>query len=182
MVSAPRQSCLRPGRAAPPHRSSPACPGCWVAGGASATRTGPHGALRWRGGDRLSLSDTVLFEMEEIMARPRAAAPALLHLFDRLEERFDGEPTLLVLDEAWLFLDSPLFAARIRDWLKGTAQNHRRHRSGQSLADVADSAIAPALIKAARRASTFLTSARSSPSSAKPMNASGSTKPTTSLG
>src|SRR3989442_9713357 len=27
-------------------------------------------------------------------------------------------PTLLILDEAWLFLDDPVFAARIRQWLK----------------------------------------------------------------
>ncbi len=42
----------------------------------------------------------------------------LTYLFHRLEERFDGRPTLLILDEAWIFLDHPLFAARIREWLK----------------------------------------------------------------
>lgn len=87
------------------------------------------------------LSDIVLFEMEEIMARPKAAAPALLHLFDRLEERFDGRPTLLVLDEAWLFLDSPLFASRIREWLKTLRKkNVAVVFATQSLADVAGSA------------------------------------------
>jgi len=112
------------------------------------TEQGPHGGIFDGAEDRLSLSDTVLFEMEEIMARPRAAAPALLHLFDRLEERFDGRPTLLVLDEAWLFLDSPLFAARIRDWLKTLRKkNVAVVFATQSLADVADSAIAPALIE-----------------------------------
>ena len=82
------------------------------------------------------------------MARPKAAAPALLHLFDRLEERFDGRPTLLILDEAWLFLDAPLFAARIREWLKTLRKkNVAAVFATQSLADVADSAIAPALIE-----------------------------------
>ncbi len=107
-------------------------------------RIGAYGAIFDGAEDRLKLSDAVLFEMEEIMARPKAAAPALLHLFDRLEERFDGRPTLLVLDEAWLFLDSPLFAARIREWLKTLRKkNVAVVFATQSLADVADSAIAP---------------------------------------
>jgi hypothetical protein len=67
---------------------------------------------------------------------------------DRLEERFDGSPTLLILDEARVFLDNPLFAARIREWLKIL----RKKNVGvvfatQSLADIADSTIAPALIE-----------------------------------
>jgi type IV secretion system protein VirB4 len=112
------------------------------------TQDGAYGAIFDGAEDRLKLSDAVLFEMEEIMARPNAAAPALLHLFDRLEERFDGRPTLLVLDEAWLFLDSPLFAARIREWLKTLRKkNVAVVFATQSLADVADSAIAPALIE-----------------------------------
>ena len=82
------------------------------------------------------------------MARPKAAAPALLHLFQRLEERFDGRPTLLILDEAWVFLDSPLFAARIREWLKTLRKkNVAVVFATQSLADIADSNIAPALIE-----------------------------------
>jgi P-type conjugative transfer protein TrbJ len=98
--------------------------------------------------DRLTLSDLVLFEMEEIMARPKAAAPALLHLFDRLEEQFDGSPSLLILDEAWLFLDSPIFAARIREWLKTLRKkNVAVVFATQSLADIATSSIAPALIE-----------------------------------
>lgn len=112
------------------------------------TQDGAMGGVFDGAEDRLELSDIVLFEMEEIMARPKAAAPALLHLFDRLEERFDGKPTLLILDEAWLFLDSPIFAARIREWLKTLRKkNVAVVFATQSLADIADSAIAPALIE-----------------------------------
>lgn len=112
------------------------------------TQEGAMGGVFDGAEDRLNLSDVVLFEMEEIMARPKAAAPALLHLFDRLEERFDGKPTLLILDEAWLFLDSPIFAARIREWLKTLRKkNVAVVFATQSLADIADSAIAPALIE-----------------------------------
>ncbi len=112
------------------------------------TLDGAYGALFDGAEDRLSLSDAVLFEMEELMARPKAAGPMLAFLFDKLEERFDGRPTLLVLDEAWLFLDSPLFAARIREWLKTLRKkNVAVVFATQSLADIADSAIAPALIE-----------------------------------
>jgi type IV secretion system protein VirB4 len=75
-------------------------------------------------------------------------APVLTYLFHRLEERFDGRPTLLMLDEAWLYLDHPLFAARIREWLKTLRKkNVAVLFATQSLADVADSAIAPAIIE-----------------------------------
>ena len=86
--------------------------------------------------------------MEAIMSRPKAAGPALLHRFDRLEERFTGRPTLLILDEAWLFLDAPPFAARIREWLKTLRKkNVAVLFATQSLADIASSTIAPALIE-----------------------------------
>jgi type IV secretion system protein TrbE len=112
------------------------------------TQEGAMGGVFDGAEDRLTLSDLVLFEMEEIMARPKAAAPALLHLFDRLEEQFDGGPSLLILDEAWLFLDSPIFAARIREWLKTLRKkNVAVVFATQSLADIATSSIAPALIE-----------------------------------
>lgn len=112
------------------------------------TQEGAMGGVFDGAEDRLRLSDLVLFEMEEIMARPKAAAPALLHLFDRLEEQFDGSPSLLILDEAWLFLDSPIFAARIREWLKTLRKkNVAVVFATQSLADIATSSIAPALIE-----------------------------------
>jgi type IV secretion system protein VirB4 len=53
-----------------------------------------------------------------LIGRAGAVEPVLTYLFHRLEERFDGRPSLLILDEAWLFLDNPLFAARHPRWLK----------------------------------------------------------------
>ena len=109
---------------------------------------GAHGAIFDGAADRLDFSDVLTFEMEDIMGRPKAAAPALIHLFHRLEERFDGRPTLLILDEAWVFLDSTIFAARIREWLKTLRKkNVAVVFATQSLADIANSSIAPALIE-----------------------------------
>ena len=75
-------------------------------------------------------------------------APVLTYIFRSLERRFDGRPTLLVLDEAWLFLDQGAFAAKIREWLKTLRKfNVAVVFATQSLADVARSSIAPALIE-----------------------------------
>ena len=87
------------------------------------------------------------FEMEELMHGRTAVLPVLSYLFRRLEERFDGPPVLLVLDEAWVFLDDPAFASRIREWLKTLRKkNVSVVFATQSLADIQRSSIAPAII------------------------------------
>jgi len=112
------------------------------------TLDGPFGRLLDAADDRLALSDVQCFETEELMHEAGVVLPVLTYLFHRLEERFDGRPTLLILDEAWVFLDNPLFAARIREWLKVLRKkNVSVIFATQSLADVADSSIAPAIIE-----------------------------------
>ena len=86
--------------------------------------------------------------MEALLHEKGAVMPVLTYLFHRLEERFTGAPTLLILDEAWIYLDDPLFASRIREWLKTLRKkNVAVIFATQSLADIADSAIAPAIIE-----------------------------------
>jgi type IV secretion system protein VirB4 len=112
------------------------------------TLDGPFGSLLDAAEDRLVLSDIQCFETEQLMHHPGVVAPVLTYLFHRLEERFDGRPTLLILDEAWLFLDNPIFAARIREWLKVLRKkNVAVIFATQSLADIADSSIAPAIVE-----------------------------------
>lgn len=112
------------------------------------TLDGPFGRLLDADDDRLALSDVQCFETEELMHSQGAVLPVLTYLFHRLEERFDGRPTLLMLDEAWVYLDNPLFAARIREWLKVLRKkNVSVIFATQSLADIAGSAIAPAIIE-----------------------------------
>lgn len=112
------------------------------------TLEGPFGALLDAAEDHLALAEVQCFEMEELMGEAGAVLPVLTYLFHRLEERFDGRPTLLILDEAWLFLDDPLFAARIRDWLKTLRKkNVAVVFATQSLADIAGSTVAPAVIE-----------------------------------
>lgn len=112
------------------------------------TLEGPHGCLLDADHDDLAFSDTVCFEMEDLMGSADAVAPVITYLFHRLEERFDGKPTILILDEAWLFLDDRLFAARIREWLKTLRKkNVAVVFATQSLTDIANSPIAPAIIE-----------------------------------
>lgn len=112
------------------------------------TLEGPHGRLLDGDRDTLELQDVCCFEMETLMASPAAAEAVLTYLFHRLEARFDGKPTLLILDEAWLFLDDPVFAARIREWLKTLRKkNVSVVFATQSLTDIANASIAPALIE-----------------------------------
>ena len=112
------------------------------------TLEGPHGRLLDGDREDLALKDLACFEMEELMQAPGAVAPVLSYLFHRLEEKFTGRPTLLLLDEAWLFLDHPVFAARLRDWLKTLRKkNVAVVFATQSLADVETSSISPVLIE-----------------------------------
>ena len=61
------------------------------------TLEGPFGSLLDAAEDGLALSDIQCFEMEELMQTGGVVLPVLTYLFHRLEERFDGSPTLLIL-------------------------------------------------------------------------------------
>jgi type IV secretion system protein VirB4 len=109
---------------------------------------GAHGKLLDADHDRLGGGNVQGFEMEELMHSKAAVLAVLHYLFARLDERFDGAPTLLILDEAWLFLDDPVFASRIRQWLKTLRKkNVSVVFATQSLADIRESTIAPAIIE-----------------------------------
>ncbi|MFM0500265.1 conjugal transfer protein TrbE [Paraburkholderia caffeinilytica] len=109
---------------------------------------GAHGRLLDADHDRLGSAGVQGFEMEELMPSKAAVLAVLGYLFARFDERFDGAPTLLILDESWLFLDDPVFAARIRQWLKTLRKkNVSVIFATQSLADIKDSSIAPAIIE-----------------------------------
>jgi len=109
---------------------------------------GAHGKLLDADSGRLGSGSVQCFEMEELMHSKAAVLAVLGYLFARFDERFDGAPTLLILDEAWLFLDDPVFAARIRQWLKTLRKkNVSVIFATQSLADIQNSSIAPAIVE-----------------------------------
>ena len=112
------------------------------------TLDGPYGRLLDGDEETLELSHFACFEMEELMHSPGAVAPIISYLFHRLEAKFDGRPTLLILDEAWLYLDHPVFASRLRDWLKTLRKkNVAVVFATQSLTDIESSSISSTLIE-----------------------------------
>jgi len=58
------------------------------------------------------------FEMAEILKDKVSIGPVLLYLFHRINSSLDGSPTMIILDEAWALIDNPIFAPKIKDWLK----------------------------------------------------------------
>jgi len=68
--------------------------------------------------ENFSFSDWQVFEMEKIMNVKSAVTPLLSYLFHKVEEKLTGPPSVIVLDECWLFIDNEQFAGKIREWLK----------------------------------------------------------------
>ena len=58
------------------------------------------------------------FEMAPILEVPSCLGPVLLYVFHRINMTLTGSPTMVILDEAWALLDNPVFAPRIKNWLK----------------------------------------------------------------
>ncbi len=108
---------------------------------------GPYDRLLDAENERLGSSFVQVFETDGLIGT--AVAPAVLsYLFHRIEGRFDGRPTLLIIDEGWLALDDADFAGKLREWLKTLRKkNVSVVFATQSLADIDGSAIAPAIIE-----------------------------------
>ncbi|MBY6243774.1 conjugal transfer protein TrbE [Methylosinus sp. Sm6] len=108
---------------------------------------GPFGRLLDAEEERLGYSNFQAFETEGLIGAGAAAA-VLTYLFHRLEQRLDGRPTLLVIDEGWLVLDDPAFARQLREWLKTLRKkNASVVFATQSLSDIDNSPIAPAIVE-----------------------------------
>lgn len=99
--------------------------------------------------DGLSLSDFTTFEIEELMnLGDKFALPVLLYLFRRIERSLKGQPTVIILDEAWLMLGHPVFRAKIREWLKVMRKaNCLVLMATQSLSDAANSGILDVIVE-----------------------------------
>lgn len=112
---------------------------------------GEHAWLFDNPEDRLAL-DTRLagFDMTALLDQPLLRAPAMFYLFHRVDERLDGKPAMIIIDEGWKALDDAIFRARLKDWMKTI-----RKRGGlvgfatQSARDAAESGIAATIIEQA---------------------------------
>ena len=110
---------------------------------------GEHAWLFDNARDRLDLTTRVMgFDMTALLENPRLRTPTMMYLFHRIDERLDGEPTMILIDEGWKALDDEVFAARIRDWLKTLRKrNALVGFATQSARDALDSRISTALVE-----------------------------------
>ncbi len=108
---------------------------------------GAYGRLLDAEAEHLGTSQVQAFEIEGLVGT--GAAPAVLaYLFHRIGDRLDGRPTLLIIDEGWLALDDEGFAGQLREWLKTLRKkNASVIFATQSLSDIDNSTIAPAIIE-----------------------------------
>ncbi|MGO9605796.1 MAG: conjugal transfer protein TrbE [Candidatus Binataceae bacterium] len=102
---------------------------------------GPLGRFLDADRDVLLESDFVTFELESLMGMgPKVTIPVLTYLFHRIEQRLDGRPTLIVIDEAWLVLANTTFGAKLEEWLRTLRKkNTAVVLATQSLSEIANS-------------------------------------------
>lgn len=113
------------------------------------THDGAYGKLLDAREDTFTDSTFSVFEIEELMAmKEKIAIPVLLYLFRRFERTLQGQPALLLLDEAWVMLGHPVFREKIRQWLKELRKkNCAVVMATQSLSDAIQSRIYDVLIE-----------------------------------
>ena len=98
--------------------------------------------------DTLAIESYQVFEMGGLMHKKSAVMPVLLYLFHVIEKNLTGEPTFIILDECWTFLDNPLFSEKIREWLKTMRKNNVSIIfATQNLEDIMRCSISSAIIE-----------------------------------
>lgn len=96
--------------------------------------------------DTFQLGHLQTFEMRWLLAqKPEIYLPVLRTIFDQIEAKLEASkgqcPTLIVLEEAWLYIGHDVFARKLKDWLKTLRKHNARVVfATQSLADLYDPA------------------------------------------
>ncbi len=113
-----------------------------------------EGRHAWLFDNETDLTDlsasAVGFDITALLDDPILRTPALMYFFHRVEERLDGSPAIIVIDEGWKALDDEVFVRRIKDWEKTI-----RKKNGivgfatQSAQDALESRIASAIVEQA---------------------------------
>ncbi|MDR0580531.1 MAG: hypothetical protein LBG04_00215 [Holosporaceae bacterium] len=109
-------------------------------------------------GDRndIQYAKTTVFELEHLFNMDqKIVVPVFVHIFKQIEKRIlsayqnaqAGRPSLIVIDEAWLALSNPIFASKIKEWLKVLRKNNCAVvLATQSLNDIVNSPIMDAVL------------------------------------
>lgn len=114
------------------------------------TVDGPYGELLDSKVDGLTLSDFTTFEIETLMEMgARITLPVMFYLFRCIQLALKGQPAVIFIDEAWLMLSHPVFAAKIKEWLKVLRKaNCIVVLATQNLSDAANSGILDVMVEA----------------------------------
>jgi type IV secretion system protein VirB4 len=116
------------------------------------THEGSYGYLLDATEDSIDDARFLTVEMEELYSLPNEIVlPVMLYLFRKFERTIDGNPTLLILDEAWSVLQHPVFRAKLYAWLKVLrSKNVAVVIATQSLAEAVKSEIFAELMDACK--------------------------------
>lgn len=74
--------------------------------------------------DTFAVGNLTAWDIRRWMADPATRAPLTGYLLHRLTSLLNGAPTLIVLDEGFQVLDTPLFSARINGWCDYLSQHN----------------------------------------------------------
>jgi type IV secretion system protein VirB4 len=113
--------------------------------------------------DEIRYAKTTVFELEHLFNMDKKiVVPVFVHIFKQIEKRIlsgyeknekdsagknSGCPSLIVIDEAWLALSNPIFASKIKEWLKVLRKNNCAViLATQSLNDIVNSPIMDAVL------------------------------------
>lgn len=102
--------------------------------------------------NNLTLSNFNVFEMNQLLSigDQTKIIPLIQYLFREIELSIslNSSPSLIILDEAWVFLDHPIFRSKLKMWLKEMRKyNCAVIFASQNLSDAFNSEIADTLIQ-----------------------------------
>ena len=116
------------------------------------TQSGAYGKYFDADKDNFSNNRWIVFEMSKIMKNPKVLVPILDYIFHRIEvEKLNGKPTILVLDECWLFLQDEKMRNKIDEWLRVLRKkNTSVIFATQGLSEIANSSIVSSITDACK--------------------------------
>jgi type IV secretion system protein VirB4 len=114
----------------------------WIEGEKAWLFNAPHDVLSFSGRSAFG------FDMTSILDNDEVRTPALMYIYHRLDEVFDGTPAMIFMDEGWRLLRDPLFSDFLIDKMKTIRKLNGIVGFGtQSAADIASSPAAHTLIE-----------------------------------
>lgn len=88
-------------------------------------------------------------DISRYMHDPVTRLPVSSYVLQRITKSLDGEPTILMLDEAWWVLDNPIFGPRLAGWLAHVqSKNALVLMATENIEDAATRSITPAMLEA----------------------------------